>query len=97
MKYKIITMCGSLKFKKEMIEEAIKKEVEGNIVLTPIFPVDDVTLTKEEKEMFGNMHKEKIKISDAILVMNVDGYIGKSTQEEIDLALSLNKDIIYYQ
>ena len=42
------------------------------------------------------MHKEKIKISDAILVVNVDNYIGNSTKKEIKYAKSLNKEIIYY-
>ena len=42
------------------------------------------------------MHKEKIKISDAILVVNINGYIGEDTRSEIDFAKSLNKEIIYY-
>ena len=46
--------------------------------------------------MLGKMHKEKIRISDAILVVNVDNYIGESTRSEIDFANSLNKEIIYY-
>ncbi len=36
---KIITLCGSLKFKKEMIEIAEKMTLEGNYVLTPVYPV----------------------------------------------------------
>ena len=46
--------------------------------------------------MLSQMHKEKIKISDAILVVNVNNYIGASTQNEIEFAKSLNKEIIYY-
>ena len=42
------------------------------------------------------MHKEKIKISDAILVVNVNNYIGSSTKSEIEYAKSLGKEIIYY-
>lgn len=42
------------------------------------------------------MHKERIKLADAILVVNVDGYIGSSTSKEIEFAKSLNKEIIYY-
>ena len=42
------------------------------------------------------MHKEKIKLSDAILVMNVNDYIGSSTNDEIEYAKSLNKEILYY-
>ena len=42
------------------------------------------------------MHYERIKISDAILVVNVDNYIGSSTKSEIEYAISLNKEIMYY-
>jgi hypothetical protein len=42
------------------------------------------------------MHKEKIKISDAIYVVNVNGYVGDNTQSEIDLAQKLGKEIMYY-
>ena len=37
-----------------------------------------------------------IYIADAILVVNVDDYIGNSTKSEIEYAKSLNKEIIYY-
>ena len=61
-KKKIITICGSLKFKKEMMKEAIRLELENNIVLTPLFSLTEEVLTKKEGIILGNMHKEKIKI-----------------------------------
>ena len=42
------------------------------------------------------MHKERIRISDAILVVDIDHYIGSSTQGEIEFARALGKEIIYY-
>ncbi len=95
---KMITICGSLKFQREMMEIAEKMELQGNCVITPIYPIkpDKDDYTKEEFEMFDKMHKEKIKLSDAILVVNVDNYIGSSTQKEIEFAKSLNKEIMYY-
>lgn len=95
---KIITVCGSYKFQKEMLEITEKLALQGNCMLTPI------ELTKKNKEFYtedelkllGKMHKEKIKISDAILVVNVDDYIGKSTASEIEYAQSLDKEIMYY-
>ncbi len=95
---KIITVCGSLKFKEEMLEIALKMGLMGDCIITPIFPtnIDKDVYTKEELEMLGKMHKEKIKLSDAILVVNVDNYIGSSTQSEIEFAKQLNKEIIYY-
>lgn len=95
---KIITVCGSYKFKKEMVEITEKMALEGNCMLTPI------ELTKSNKEdyteneilMIDKIHKEKIKLSDTILVVNVNGYIGNSTNSEIEYAKSLNKEILYY-
>jgi hypothetical protein len=94
---KIITVCGSYKYIKEIKEVAEKLALEGNCVITPIDitrPKDEYT--KEEILQLGKMHKEKIRISDAIYVVNVDGYIGSNTQSEIDLAKELGKEIMYY-
>lgn len=96
---KIITICGSLKEKAEIMKVAMKLSIKGNIVLTPIFPYreEDMKLTKEEINTLGRIHKEKIKLSDAIVVVNVDGYIGQSTNSEIEYARLLNKEVIYYK
>lgn len=96
---KIITVCGSLRFYKEMMKITEKMELQGNCMLVPIYnparPNKD-DFTKEEALMLDKMHKEKIKLADAILVVNVDGYIGNSTKSEIEFAKSLNKEILYY-
>lgn len=96
---KIITVCGSLRFVKEMMEISEKMELEGNCMLVPICnsnrPHKDA-FTVDELLMLDKMHKEKIKLSDAILVVNVDGCIGNSTKSEIEFAKSLKKEIIYY-
>ena len=52
--------------------------------------------TTEEILILDKMHRERIKLSDSILVVNVEGYIGSSTKNEIEFAKSLNKEIIYY-
>ena len=52
--------------------------------------------TEDEALMLDKMHKERIKLADAILVVNVNGYIGSSTSKEIEFAKSLNKEIMYY-
>ena len=93
----IITVCGSYKFKKEMAEAAEALTLAGNCVLMP----NELTKDKEdyaevEIRMIDLMHKEKIKLSDAIVVVNVGGYVGNSTQSEITFAKKLNKEIMYY-
>ena len=96
---KIITVCGSLRFYKEMMEVTEKIELEGNCMLVSIYnpsrPNKD-DFTEDEALMLDKMHKERIKLDDAILVVNVNGYIGSSTSKEIEFAKSLNKEIIYY-
>lgn len=96
---KIITVCGSLKFKEEMFKICEELELGGNCVIAPIYPTNPNkdAYTLEEAEMLDNMQKEKIKISDAIFVVNKDKYIGSSTKSEIEFAKSLNKEIIYYE
>lgn len=41
-------------------------------------------------------HFKRIELSDAILVVNINNYIGESTNLEIDYAKKLGKEIIYY-
>jgi len=98
-KSKIITICGSMKFKDEMIKVALQMELAGNVVLAPSYPINDDTAVYTEKEiiLLGKMHKEKIKLSDAIFVVNVNGYIGDSTKIEIEYAKMHNKEIIYLE
>ncbi len=94
---KVITLCGSLKFKKEMMEIAEKMALKGNCIITPVYPTcDNFKRTEKQLEYLKNAHYKKIELSDAILVVNVDGYIGDSTNLEIEYAKRLNKEIIYY-
>jgi len=95
---KIITICGSYKFKKQMAEIAEKMTLNRNCVIMPneLTKTSKEDYTKEEILIIDKMHKEKIKISDAILVIDVNGYIGNSTKSEIEYAKSLNKEILYY-
>lgn len=94
---KIITLCGSLKFKKEMMIIAEKMALEGNCILTPVFPVlDKHEKTEEQLKRIKEAHFKRIELSDTILVINVDNYIGNSTNLEIEYAKKLGKEIIYY-
>ena len=94
---KIITLCGSLRFQKYMMRAAEEMALLGNCILTPIYPTYETTeRTEEQLEMLKGEHFKKIELSDAILVINVDDYIGYSTNLEIEYAKKLNKEILYY-
>ena len=104
-KYKVITLCGSTRFKEEFMETQKRLTLEGNIVISVgLFGhsgdnevwenMDEGTLTVT-KEMLDDMHKRKIDMADEIFVINVGGYIGDSTKSEIEYAKEHGKPVNY--
>ena len=105
--YKVITLCGSTRFKDEFLELQKRLTLEGNIVISVgLFGhsrdsevwenMDEGTLTKT-KAMLDDMHKRKIDMADEIYVINVGGYIGESTRSEIDYAIEHGKKVRYLE
>lgn len=98
MNIKIVTICGSMKFAKEMINIASKLEKEkGWCVIQCVYDIDQNTLQKQELENIVNAHWKKIDISDAIYVVNKGGYIGSATKNEIAYAQSQGKEVLYLE
>ena len=103
-KYRVVTLCGSSRFKDEFYEVQKQLTLEGTIVLSlGFFSQKDLNIwdnfegkdIKEIKEMLADMQRKKIDISDEIFIVNVDGYIGESTQSEIEYAISEGKKVRY--
>lgn len=105
--YKVITLCGSTRFKDEFMRVQKELTLKGNIVISVgLFGhsgddevwenMDEGTLTKT-KEMLDDMHKRKIDMSDEIFVINVGGYIGESTRSEIKYAKEHGKKVRYLE
>jgi hypothetical protein len=97
-KYKIITLCGSTKFKDEFIAEQKRLTLEGNIVISVgLFghSGDSEVWSESTKEMLDDMHKRKIDLADEIFVINAGGYIGSSTKSEIEYAKKTGKIVKY--
>ena len=101
--YKVITLCGSTKFKDEFLKVQKDLTLQGNIVISVgLFGhsgdqevwenMDEGTFTKT-KEMLDDMHKRKIDMADEIFVINPNGYIGESTWSEICYAFMTGKTI----
>ena len=95
-KYKVITLCGSIKYKDIFLKVQENLTLKGNIVFMPNFFTN---IKKEEirldtKKMLDEMHKQKIDMSDEIYVINLNGYIGESTKSEIEYANSLGIETI---
>lgn len=98
--YKIITLCGSTRFKEQFLQEQKRLTLERNIVISVgLFGHSgDVEVFNEgTKEMLDDMHKRKIDLADEIFVINVGGYIGSSTKNEITYALSNSKIVKYLE
>ena len=99
-KYKVITLCGSTRFKDAFVEAQKRLTLEGNIVISVgLFghSGDDEVRAEGIKEMLDDMHKRKIDMADEILVINVGGYIGASTRSEIEYAKTTGKNIRYLE
>lgn len=105
--YRVITLCGSTRFKDEFMEAQKRLTLEGNIVISVgLFGhsgdnevwenMDEGTLTRT-KEMLDDMHKRKIDMADEIYVINVGGYIGTSTKSEIEYAKATGKTVRYLE
>ncbi len=105
--YKVITLCGSTRFKDQFIEAQKRLTLEGNIVISVgLFGhsgdqevwenMDEGTMTKTKK-MLDDMHKRKIDMSDGIYVINVGGYIGESTRAEITYAKAYGKTVQFLE
>ena len=106
-KYKVVTLCGSTRFKDAFMEVQKRLTLEGNIVISVgLFGhsgdsevwenMDEGTLTAT-KAMLDDMHKRKIDMADEIFVINVGGYIGESTRSEIDYAEAHGKQVNYLE
>ena len=99
-KYKVITLCGSTRFKDEFMEAQKRLTLEGNIVISVgMFghSGDNEVWTAGTKEMLDDMHKRKIDMADEIYVINVGGYIGSSTRSEIEYAKKTGKKVGYLE
>ena len=98
MDIKVVTICGSMKYAKEMITIASDLEkMYGGCVIQCVYDVDKNSISQSEMENIVKAHWKKIDISDAIYVVNIGGYIGSATKGEIDYAISHGKDVIYHE
>jgi len=104
-KPKIICLCGSTRFWKTFRDVGLKLTLQGKIVLSiGICAPDSKILAhpnsphgKLQKRRLDELHKRKIDLADEILILNVGGYIGESTRNEIEYAKTYRKTIQYLE
>lgn len=89
---KTITICGSMRYKKFMIDLARKLLMSNFFVFYPETIIEG-KIDDGIKNKLLFQHFNKIEKSDAIIVFNLDGYIGNATRLEIERAIMLGKDL----
>ena len=102
-KRRIVTLCGSTRFYDEFVIANFDRTMLGEIVLSVGFYPhaqehgENIGLSSshDEKKRLDELHFDKILMSDEIFVLNVDGYVGESTCNEIALAVLHNKIITW--
>lgn len=90
-KRKVVVLCGSTRFREEFERANREETLAGNIVLSVgHYPHENATRPEVKAEL-DKLHLEKIDMADEVLILNVGGYIGESTRNELNYAKSLGK------
>lgn len=94
---KVVTICGSMKYQQQMQEIAGDLAVnKGWCVLQCVYGLKPDNLTSSQLATLKNEHYKRIELSDAVYVVNIDGYVGDSTRQEILYAEKLGKEILEF-
>ncbi|MFT3875833.1 MAG: hypothetical protein QM708_05345 [Propioniciclava sp.] len=91
---RIVCICGSTRFRDEIMEANQRLTLAGVIVVAPaLFQHRGDTITDEQKQVLDELHLKKIDLADAVLIVDPGGYIGESTSREMAYARSSGKPV----
>ena len=96
----IITLCGSTRFFKEFDEMNLLLTLNDYAVFSlGCHTKDDgeIPEVQKNKTILDRLHREKIDISDAIVVIDKDGYVGEHTRSEIKYAREKKKAVYFLE
>ena len=101
----IVCLCGSTRFYKEFMRENYEQSMAGKIVLTVGFYIhssqaahgEQLGCTPEQKKVLDELYLRKIDMADEVRILNVGGYIGESTRNEVEYAKRMGKRITFLQ
>lgn len=102
VKPEIVCICGSTRFADLMNHVAEEQTLAGRIVVRPEVvtysaPDDPQHHDMEAKERLDILHLRKIELSDLVIVVSRDGYIGDSTRREIDHCIRIGKPVLFIE
>lgn len=91
----IVCLCGSVLFVKEFHKANLEEALSGKVVLSAgLIGYNEEDLRNSDNESkIKFVHRENIKISDEILILNKGGYLDDATYDYFLLARSLKKEI----
>ena len=92
-KFRVATICGSMRFYDRMIKVAERFTAAGAVVLMPFVAVATDDQDGEHKAMLDRMHRQKIDMADLVLIVcdRETHYIGESTKAEMEYTHSIGK------
>lgn len=96
----VVCLCGSGRFRDAFIEAEFEETIAGKIVLTIGCNTKDVARDRSldhHKPNLDVLHLRKIDLADEVLILNVDGYIGESTEQELWYAQEQGKVIRFLE
>lgn len=102
-KPKIVTLIGSAKFMNtfDFVERTLNQR--GVIVMTPAifkhhgFGTNEFYLTPDQHEIYDILHQQKMLMSDYVVLISEEGYVGENTQEEIDFCKLHEIQVKHYE
>ena len=97
IKPQTVCICGSTKFKDDMMELARNYTTANRIVVMPnVFAHSEDPQTDEAKELLDGLHLWKIRKSSFVAVVCRDFYVGKSTIREMNYAYDRGLEIFVF-
>lgn len=91
---RIVCLCGSLRFGRELAAERTRLTLELAVVLAP--EATEVTVTDPDLvRSLGELHLRRIDLADEVRVVNPGGYVGEATRREIAYAHSRGTRVTY--
>lgn len=98
----VVCLCGSTRFMEAFFDMGWQETLAGRIVLSVgvckhAEHHGAEALGPEVVEALDELHLRKIDMADEVLILNVNGYIGESTNNELRYARSKGKAIRFLE
>lgn len=96
-RFKVVTLCGSTRFKPEFERINAELTLAGNVVISVgvFVHAGGPAVSEAQKRLLDHIHLQKIDMADEIFVVNPGGYIGDSTRGEIEYATQTGVPVRY--